>query len=229
MMDGQLLREMPLRRALVEAAQRMNAEGINRGTSGNLSVRLDENVFLITPSGVPYDELVPEKLPALTTSSGAWLGGQPPSSEWRMHQAILVTRPDVQAIVHAHPVHASALACLRREIPAFHYMVAAAGGSSIRCAGYATYGSSELAGAVLTVLENRKACLMANHGIVAVGASLQEALALAVNVEMLANVYVNCLKIGEPALLSEEEMAAVLEKFKTYGQRPAVEPAPENV
>ncbi len=170
-----------LHKQLIETAVAMNASGINCGTSGNLGVRTDAG-FLITPSGMDYKELVPENIVAMNFE-GEWQGSTVPSSEWRIHRDIYRHREDAQAILHAHPTFCTTLACLGKPIPAFHYMVAVAGGNDIRCAPYATFGTQELSDYVLLALEDRKACLMANHGLVCVGVDLPGALALAVEVE----------------------------------------------
>lgn len=206
-----------LRRELIDAALAMNAAGINRGTSGNLSLR-DGDGMLITPSGVRYEALTPGGM-VRVHANGEPEGRFRPSSEWRIHHDIYRARPEVQAVLHAHPVNCSALACLRRPIPAFHYMVAVAGGRDIRCAPYATFGSQELSDHVLTSLNGRKACLMANHGLICVGKSPEKVLSLAVEIENLAKTYIHALSVGEPTLLDDEEMDRVLEKFKTYGDQ----------
>src|SRR5262249_26299232 len=159
----------------------------------------------------------PADLP-LVRLDGTWWGPRAPSTEWRIHRDVLRTRGDVSAIVHAHPVFATALSCLRREIPAFHYMVAVAGGTNIRCAPYATFGTDELSQHALRALEERRACLLANHGILALGAGLEGALALAVEVETLAEMYHRALAIGDPVLLTETEMNDVLVRFASYGR-----------
>lgn len=204
-----------LREQLIETAVAMNASGINRGTSGNLSVRLDGG-FLITPSGMNCAELIPEDIVAMNLE-GEWGGSIQPSSEWRFHRDIYRHRADARAILHAHPVFCATLACLGRPIPAFHYMVAVAGGRDIRCAAYATFGTQELSDHVLNALTGRKACLMANHGLVCLEHDLPKALALAIEVEQLAQVYQQCLAVGEPVILDDGEMETVLEKFKDYG------------
>lgn len=208
---------MELRQQLIETANAMNASGINRGTSGNLSVRLDDG-FLITPSGMNYSELAPEDIVEMNIK-GEWGGSIKPSSEWRFHRDIYRQRADAQAILHAHPVFCATLACLVRPIPAFHYVVAVAGGRDIRCAAYATFGTQELSDHVLTALTDRKACLMANHGLICLETDLARALALAIEIEQLAQVYYQCLAVGEPVILDDEEMDRVLEKFKDYGKR----------
>jgi L-fuculose-phosphate aldolase len=206
-----------LRESLIETALAMNASGINQGTSGNLSVRTDQGM-LITPSGLPYSSLAPDDLVAVS-SDGAFSGVREPSTEWRFHLDIYRQREDARAVLHAHPSWCVALACLGRGIPAFHYMVAMAGGRDIRCSAYATFGTRELSDHVLQALSGRKACLMANHGLICLERDLPRALALAVEVEHLARAYCQCLAIGEPVLLDDEEMDRVLEKFRHYGSR----------
>ena len=208
---------MDLREQLIETALAMNASGINQGSSGNLSVRMDGG-FLITPGGMNYSELVPEDIVAMNLK-GQWRGSIKPSSEWRFHRDIYRDRADARAILHAHPVFCATLACLGRPIPAFHYMVAVAGGRDIRCAAYATFGTQQLSDHVLTALTDRKACLMANHGLLCLEHDLPRALALAIEIEQLAHVYHQCVAVGEPVILDDEEMETVLEKFKDYGKR----------
>ena len=205
-----------LRREIVATALRMNALGINRGKSGNVSARIAGG-FLVTPTGLAYESTQPEDIVAMTLAGRA-SGARLPSSEWRFHRDIYAGRDEVHAIVHAHSPFATTLACLGRDIPPFHYMIAVAGGKDIRCAPYATFGTQELSDHALAALAGRKACLLANHGIIAVGASLAAALALAVEVEALAEQYWRASQIGTPNLLSDAEMELVLEKFRTYGQ-----------
>jgi L-fuculose-phosphate aldolase len=206
-----------LREQLVETALAMNATGINQGTSGNLSARVEDG-FLITPSGMNVSELSPEDIVSMDLD-GEWEGSSKPSSEWRFHSDIYRYRADAQAILHAHPVFCATLACLGRPIPAFHYMVAVAGGRNIRCADYATFGTQELSDHVLAALTGRKACLMANHGLLCLERDLPQVLALALEVEQLAQVYHQCLAVGAPVILGDQEMEIVLEKFKDYGQQ----------
>ena len=212
--------EQALRSAVIATALAMNARGINRGRSGNVSARLpgagDER-FLVTPTGLAYEDTAPEDIVPVTLDGEA-RGPRLPSSEWRFHRDIYRARPDVNAVVHTHSPFATTLACLSRGIPAFHYMVAVAGGRDIRCAPYATFGTQELSDNALAALEGRRACLLAHHGMIAVGASLAAALALAVEVESLAEIYWRALSIGPPATLADVEMDVVLEKFRTYGQ-----------
>jgi len=204
-----------LRRQLLETARAMNTSGLNQGTSGNLSVR-SEHGMLITPSGMDYGTIGVDDI-VWMDYAGACEGERKPSSEWRFHAAIYQNRIEAQAVLHAHPLHCAALACLGKGIPAFHYMVAVAGGRDIRCAGYATFGTAELSENVIAALENRKACLMAHHGLTCFEKDLPRALALAVEVEHLAAVYCQVLSMGGAELLDDAEMATVLKKFASYG------------
>jgi L-fuculose-phosphate aldolase len=212
--------EHELRTAIIAACKHMNAIGLNQGTSGNISARFDDRM-LITPSGVPYGEMAPEDLAAMPIEGeyGSWDGPLAPSTEWRFHLDITRARPEVGAIVHAHSTFATALAIARKEIPACHYMIAAAGGPTIRCGTYATYGTKELSDAALQALEGRSACLLANHGMIATGPNLDKAMWLAVELETIARQYVVSLSIGGPVLLSDAEIAKVKESFKSYGPR----------
>lgn len=212
--------ERDLRESVIATARAMNALGINRGKSGNVSARWHRDAFdgfLVTPSGLPYDETTPDDIVAVALD-GTARGVRAPSSEWRFHRDIYASRPEIEAIVHTHAPFATTLACLHRAIPPFHYMVAIAGGADIRCAPYATFGTQELSDNALAALEGRRACLLAHHGMIAAAGSLAEALAIAAEVEHLAEVYWRALQIGEPTLLSDAEMARVIEKFRTYGQ-----------
>jgi len=204
-----------LRRQLIDTAIAMNDSGLNQGTSGNLSVRCDGG-FLISPSGMDYAGLETDDIVSMDLD-GNPLGARTPSSEWRFHAAIYRHRPEANAVLHAHPVSCSALACQGKGIPAFHYMVAAAGGRDIRCADYATFGTPELSDNVLAALAGRKACLMAHHGLTCFEKDLPRVLALAVEVENLANVYCRILSIGDVRILPDDEMDRVLNKFRSYG------------
>ncbi len=206
-----------LREEIIRTALKMNVLGINQGKSGNVSARIDDR-FLITPTGIPYENTKPEQIVAMRMD-GTHEGDTLPSSEWRFHRDIYAAREDVHAIVHTHAAFATTLACMDRAIPPFHYMVAAAGGADIRCAPYATFGSQALSELAVAALVDRNACLLSHHGMIACGATLEKALALAVEVESLSRMYWQALQIGEPTLLSEEEMRTVLQKFKTYGQQ----------
>jgi L-fuculose-phosphate aldolase len=208
--------ERGLRVRLIQASRRMNASGINQGRSGNVSTRVDGG-FLVTPTGVPYEALNVADL-VFVRPNGETEGPRKPSSEWRLHRDIYEKRAEVGAVVHTHSPHATAIACLRRSIPAFHYEVAFAGGNDIRCADYATFGSQELSDHALRALEGRRACLLANHGVAALGSDLDDAFAMAEKVEALARLYGQALQAGEPVLLDEVEMSRVVEKFRTYGR-----------
>lgn len=210
--------EAALRNEIVQAARSMDALGINQGTSGNVSVRLGGNM-LITPSATPYDQMRPGDLAVMPLDGerGAWTGPLKPSTEWRFHLDILRGRPDAGAVVHTHATCCTTLAILRRPIPAVHYMIAAFGGADVRCAPYATYGTAELAGHTLAALEGRNACLLANHGMVVVGATLARAMWLAVELEALARQYCLSLQIGQPHVLSDAEVADAAGSFSTYG------------
>lgn len=212
--------ELDARNAVIEAVRRMNAIGINQGKAGNASLRHDDGL-LITPSGVAYEAMDPEDIVRMSFD-GSWTARSDrlrPSSEWRFHRDILKRREDVSAVVHTHGVAATTLACLGRGIPAFHYMVAVAGGE-IRCAPYATFGTQELSDHALAALEGRKACLLGNHGLIATGPTLDAALDLAVEVETLAEMYWRCLQVGEPTILTDEQMEQVFAQMRTaYGAR----------
>jgi L-fuculose-phosphate aldolase len=216
-MNTQKCRNSAIR--LVDCMRSLASSGLSRGNSGNASVRSPAGM-LITPSGVPPGAMSAQQTVAMTLDGQVMEGGAAPSSEWRMHAAIYRERPDTAAIVHCHSRHATALACCLREIPAFHYMVAAAGGDSIRCAPYAVFGSAELAAHAVAALRDRLACLLANHGQIALGSSLENALALAGEVEELAAQYGAALAIGGPRLLDGAAMTEVLLRFRNYGQPP---------
>jgi L-fuculose-phosphate aldolase len=203
-----------VRLAVVATAREMNAVGINRGKSGNVSARVSDG-FLVTPSALPYDRTEAEDV-VFVAADGTPHGRRRPSSEWRFHRDIYAARADVHAIVHTHSPFATTLACLDRAIPAFHYMVAVAGGDDIRCAPYATFGTQALSDHAVQALADRKACLLSHHGMIALGATLDDALALAVEVETLAEMYWRALQVGEPALLTAAEMRQVLERFASY-------------
>ena len=203
------------RQAIIDACRRMNALGINQGTSGNISVRHGDGM-LITPTSMPYESMTPDQI-VLMGMDGSHPHNQRPSSEWRFHLDILRSRKDVDAVVHAHPPYATMIAIMGREIPPIHYMIAAAGGDSIRCAPYATYGTAELSEYALKALEGRMACLLAHHGMIAVGPSLAKAMWLAVEVETLARQYHGCLQIGTPPLLSSGEIERVRQRMAGYG------------
>ncbi len=194
----------------------MNALGINQGTSGNISLREGEGM-LITPTSLPYDAMTAEDIIEMRLD-GKVVGNGRPSTEWRFHLAIMRERPEVNAIVHAHPTYCTTLAIMERGIPPIHYMIAAAGGDSIRCAPYATFGTEELSANAVEALKGRMACLLAHHGMIALGADLAGAMWLAVEVETLAQQYVNCLQLGEPPLLTSEEIRNVADRMTNYGR-----------
>jgi len=205
-----------LRAHAVAALRRLDALGMNRGSTGNLSLRHGAGM-LITPTGMGADELRPADLVWLGWD-GTRRGDWQPSSEWHFHQAIYEVRPDLHAVVHCHSVHATAQACLRRDLPAFHYMVAVAGGDSVRCVPYHLFGTEALSEAVAQAMQDRDACLMANHGLVAAGATLAQAMKVALEIESLCQTYLTALAVAEPARLSGAEMTAVIERFRCYGK-----------
>jgi L-fuculose-phosphate aldolase len=207
-----------VRAEVVTFGQRMSSSGLSPGRSGNLSVRVDGGM-LITPTGMAYGDMRAADLVELRLDGRVAPGQRVASSEWRLHLAIYKARPDVGAVVHTHSLNATALSCLHKSIPAFHYMIAEFGGDRIVCAPYATYGSEELARHTLNALGPRHACLLANHGAIAVGDTLRKAYERAGEVEALAAQYARALAIGRPRVLSSREMARVIEKFKTYGKQ----------
>jgi L-fuculose-phosphate aldolase len=210
--------EGALRVRMAQVMKAMDERGLNRGTSGNVSARCGE-AMLVTPSGVPASLLTPEQMVLVQADGATAPGALKPSSEWRMHQGLLERRPDINAVVHCHSRHATILACAGRPIPAVHYMVAVSGGTSVPVAPYATFGSPELAQAVVEALDGRYAALMANHGQIVVAPSLDFALAIAEEIEEQAAVYWGTLAIGGPTLLAEDEMTTILQRFKSYAQR----------
>ena len=211
------------RTELIETCHAMTGSGLSFGASGNVSVRADGGSFYVTPTGLAYDALTPDRIPRVGLD-GVWHGTHRPSSEWRFHRDIYCARPDAGAIVHTHSRHATALATAGKSIPAFHYMVAIAGGPDIRCAPYAIYGSQELSDNAVAALKDRQACLLANHGVIAIGGALPQALALSGEVENLAAQYVTALQIGPPKILGDAEMRRVLKQFETYGRQDAGDP-----
>ena len=202
------------REQLLATARKLSELDLNRGTSGNASVR-DGQGFLVTPSGMEVEAMTPHDMVTMDFS-GQSQGGKP-SSEWRFHRDILQARPEVGAVIHAHSMFATTLACLHKDIPPFHYMIAVAGGDSIRCAPYALFGSQALSNAALQALQGRRACLLANHGMIVLGADLDRSLALTVEVETLCEQYWRTLQLGDPHILSPLEMVEVFEQFKGYG------------
>lgn len=212
--------ERDLRQAVIDTCLEMNASGINQGTSGNVSARWEEGL-LVTPSGVPYADLEPVDI-VFMTFDGAFEAkdGLKPSSEWRFHVDIMADRPDVQAIVHTHSMYATTIAIKGLDIPAVHYMIAAAGGPTIRCAPYATFGTAELSAHAVKALEGRHACILRHHGVIACGPNLKRALWLAGEVETLAKQFHLSMMLGEPSILPDDEIARVVAKFGTYGPKP---------
>jgi L-fuculose-phosphate aldolase len=211
-----------LRQALIHGCRELARRGLTHGTSGNVSVRRDVGSFFVSPTGMAYEALGPEDIP-LVNFDGCWFGRHRPSSEWRFHRDLFAARKEIGAVVHTHSPQATALACTGRGIPAFHYMVAVAGGSDIRCAPYFTFGTQELSDAVVAAMDGRRGCLLANHGVIAVGSDVAAALALAGEIENLANQYCTALALGDVRILDESEMRQVVEKFRTYGQRDATD------
>jgi L-fuculose-phosphate aldolase len=200
----------------------MNSSGINQGTAGNLSVRAG-NGFLITPSSLPYDVMTPDDLVEMDFD-GTYTGRRP-SSEWRFHRDILKNRPDINVVLHCHSMYATTLACHHKTIPAFHYMVGVAGGTTVRCAEYATFGTQALSDHALKALDGRLACLLGQHGQISLGKDLEQALWLAIEVETLARMYVQVLTLGQPPILDDAEMERVIDQMKrmSYGLGPEAE------
>lgn len=211
-----------LREEMVSICRRMNTSDINQGTAGNLSVRSGDG-FLITPSSMPYDVMTPDDIVEMDFD-GTYVGGRP-SSEWRFHRDILRAREDINVVLHCHSVYATTLACHHKTIPAFHYMTGVAGGTTIRCARYATFGTQALSDAALEALEGRLACLLGQHGQISLGTSLEAALWLAIEVETLSRMYVQALSLGEPPVLPDDEMERVIAQMKrmSYGFGPEAE------
>lgn len=211
--------ETAVRRGVIATAMAMNREGLSPGRSGNVSARW-QGGMLITPTGMAYDTLGEDDIVFMTAAGKTPPGSRAPSSEWHFHLAVYAAKPEAQAIVHCHSPSATALACARRPIPAFHYMVAVAGGKEIPLAAYATFGTPELAETIVKALGPHKACLMANHGQIATGRNLEQALDVAREVEMLSKQYMDVLRLGMVHVLDDAEMDRVLAKFATYGQQP---------
>jgi len=211
------MKDFDKRKAIIKTALALNETGLSAGASGNVSARVENEGFLITPSGVKYHKLRPEDIVFMDFAGNVLQGDYVPSSEWRFHMDVYNHRRHAKAIVHAHPPYATALACLDKDIPAFHYMVAIAGGKNIRCCRYEPFGTEALSHAVLDALDGRRACLMSHHGILAFGDNLEKALSLAVEVEVLAQQYQLVLSMGEPELLSDQQMEDVMHRFWTYG------------
>ena len=212
--------ENGLREDMVAVCRRMNASGINQGTAGNVSVRNPKG-FLVTPTSLPYDMMRPNDLVQMYFD-GSYEGERRPSSEWRFHRDILASRQDIDCVLHCHSVYATTLAVHHKTIPSFHYMTGVAGGTTIRCARYATFGTQALSDAAIEALQDRLACLLGQHGQISLGKTPAAALALAIEVETLSRLYVQALTLGEPPVLDDEEMARVIQQMKnmSYGQAP---------
>ncbi len=224
--------DLAARTALIAACQSLNALGINQGNAGNISLR-SGNTMLISPSAIPYDQLRPDLIaqmtldpaqPTITTPNdptgiwtSPWTGPCKPSSEWRFHRDILSARPDIHAIVHTHAIFATGLAIAHRPIEACHYMIACFGGHDVRCAPYATFGTQALSNNALAALEGRTACLLANHGMIALGETLDRALWRAVELETISKQYTHALMLGDPHILSRAEINEALAQFAVYG------------
>ncbi len=216
-------RGMPaLRDDIIQTCRRMIELGINQGTAGNVSVRSGDE-FLITPSGIPYDEMTPDQI-AVMDLDGGYRGPCRPTTEWRIHRGVMRARPATEVVIHTHSMFSTIIACLRREIPALHYYVAVGGGPTIPCAAYATYGTQELADNVLAALRERDACLLANHGLIVLGTTLEETLRRTFDIEMLARQYVYAAQIGAPVILPDAEIEIVRHKMRTYGTQESDDP-----
>jgi L-fuculose-phosphate aldolase len=214
--------ERQLREAIIAKCRWMNASGLNQGTSGNISARYKDRM-LITPSATPYDSMQPEMIASMPLEGdyGSWTGPLQPSTEWRFHLDIMRARPDVGGIVHTHSTYATVLAIARKSIPACHYMMAAFGGTDVRCAGYARFGTKELSDLAIAALEGRHACLLANHGMIALGANLDKAMWLAVELETISRQYYLSLALDSRVILSDDEIADTAKGFSTYGLQTA--------
>ena len=213
--------ERQLREAIIAKCRWMNASGLNQGTSGNISARYQDRM-LITPSAIAYDAMMPDMIASMPLEGGGgWDGPLKPSTEWRFHFDIMRARPDVGGIVHTHSTYATVLAIARKSIPACHYMIAAFGGTDIRCAGYARYGTQELSDLALAALDQRNGCLLANHGMIAVGANLDKAMWHAVELETIARQYYLSLTLGSPVILSDADIAETAKGFAGYGLQDA--------
>lgn len=213
------MNELDVRKKIIRLCLQMNACGLNQGSSGNISAR-HHDAMLITPSGIPYDRLLPEDIARLSLDAdeGEWEGPCRPSSEWHFHHSILRARPDLNGIIHTHSMFATIVSMSRDFIPACHYMIAAFGGSTVRCAEYETFGTPELSASILLAMKDRSACLLANHGMVVGGRDLDNAMWAAVELETLARMYYHARLAGGMTVLPDDEMTRVLERFKTYGQ-----------
>jgi len=200
---------------LLKFTQKLAELGLNKGTSGNVSVRFEDG-FLVTPSGMGVEEMTPDSMVKMQFD-GSFEAAKKPSSEWRFHRDILLSRPEINAVIHTHSMFATTLACLHKDIPPFHYMIAVTGAETIRCAPYSLFGTQVLSDHALAALYHSKACLLANHGMIALGRDLEDALAVTIEVENLCEQYWRALQIGEPHLLTDKEIREVFQQFKGYG------------
>ncbi|WP_442579992.1 class II aldolase/adducin family protein [Mesorhizobium sp. ASY16-5R] len=205
------------RQSLVDATRHIASKGLNSGTSGNISVRL-ESGMLITPTGIAPGVLDASMMVEVAPD-GSWSGTTRPSSEWNMHMAIYEAFPQAKAVVHAHPDHCVALSCLREALPPFHYMIASFGGDDVPCSDYAPFGTAKLAEAAVRALAARNTCLLANHGMIAYGPDLATAVARTEKLETLARQYLLAKSVGRPVMLSDDELGVVKSRYKTYGQQ----------
>ncbi|MEM8839834.1 MAG: class II aldolase/adducin family protein [Pseudomonadota bacterium] len=213
------MNDQALREELIETCIAMNASGINRGTSGNISVRTADDTFLMTPSGIAYLEMTPDQIVPMLTD-GAYEGDWKPSTEWRMHADIYAEKPEAGAVLHCHAPHATALSCLRMDVPAFHYMIGVTGAKIIRCAKYELFGTKELSVAMMAAFGDGNTCLLANHGFTCFSKDLKSVLKLGIEIENLCQQYVLALSAGKPFVLTDAEMDEALAAFKTYGNQP---------
>ena len=211
--------ERSLREEIIAKSLEMGTTGLNQGTSGNISARYEDRL-LITPSATPYDSLEPEMIASISIdeNSGSWSGPLKPSTEWRFHLELMRKRPEIRAVINAHSLYCTSLAMTRKEIPACHYMVAAFGGNNVRCSPYATYGGEALSKLAIEAMEDRTACLLANHGMIVVGENLSQAMWRAIELETIAHQYFISLQIGGPEILTDPDLDAVHAKFASYGQ-----------
>jgi L-fuculose-phosphate aldolase len=214
--------ELEVREEIIRVCLRMVELGINQGTAGNVSVR-DGSHFFVTPSGIAYDRMTPDQI-AVMDYAGRYWGPHPPTTEWRFHREIMRRRPDAGAVIHTHSIYSTAVACLRRDIPALHYYVAVGGGPTVRCATYATYGTQELAENAIEALAGRTACLLANHGMIVIGTTLSETLKRTFDLEVLARQYIYAAQLGEPIILPDDEIERVRLKLYSYGSPQSSDP-----
>ncbi len=211
--------ELDIRNDIIDACLEMNSNGLNQGTSGNVSIRHSDRM-LISPSAIPYKRLKPDMIASIDLSgemTGTWEGPFKPSTEWRIHWQLMTGRTEVTSVIHAHPAYCTTLSILRVSIPACHYMIAAFGGTDVRCAGYATFGSPELAKLAVSAMKDRTACILANHGMVATGEGIEQAMWRAVELETIARQYYLSTLAGGPVLLSKEQVDRTREKLADYG------------